>query len=100
MSGLDSIDPQSEEYFRRARVQAFFRKILSLILGRANDLVAFNEVQRALRLSCSLKRGVHPVEIDQIVGSVDRYRDFDRQFLPTQDHTKERWKRLYYEFPG
>lgn len=98
MARSDVLPPQLEETFRQARNRAFFRKILSLILQRPNELVAFGEVQRALRLSCSRNRGVQPVEIDKIVGSVDRYDDFDRHFLPTQDHTKERWKRLYHAY--
>jgi len=40
------------------------------------------------------------VPIKNIVGSVDRYRDFDKAFLPTQDHTAWRWKsvnRAFYD---
>jgi hypothetical protein len=32
--------------------------------------------------------------VDKVVGSVDRYEDFDRTFLPKTPHTLERWKRL------
>jgi hypothetical protein len=39
------------------------------------------------------------VPVKSIIGSVDRYRDFDSAFLPTQTHTANRWKtinRFYY----
>ena len=39
-------------------------------------------------------RGVRAVRIDRIIGSVDRYRDFDRIFLPTQSRTADRWQRI------
>lgn len=32
--------------------------------------------------------------MDKVVGSVDRYEDFDHRFLPKTPHTLERWKRL------
>jgi hypothetical protein len=31
------------------------------------------------------------IEVAKIAGSVGRYRDFDRAFLPTQRHTRDRW---------
>ncbi len=38
-------------------------------------------------------RGLHAVEIDRIVGSLNRYQDFDRAFLPL-DPTAERTERI------
>jgi hypothetical protein len=32
--------------------------------------------------------------VDKVVGSMDRYEDFDHTFLPKTPHTLERWKRL------
>jgi hypothetical protein len=37
-------------------------------------------------------RGVQQVPVSKIIGSVDRYHDFDRRFLPTQSHTRPRWE--------
>jgi hypothetical protein len=34
------------------------------------------------------------VPVDQIVGSVDRFRDFDRRFLPKRKNTANRWKSI------
>jgi hypothetical protein len=34
------------------------------------------------------------VPISRIIGSVDRYRDFDRAFLPRQDFMAERWQKV------
>jgi hypothetical protein len=36
--------------------------------------------------------------VDQIVGSVNRYQDFDRVFLPTQAHTAHRWRSISRAF--
>ena len=32
--------------------------------------------------------------MEKIVGSLNRYRDFDRAFLPTRAGLEERWKRI------
>lgn len=37
-----------------------------------------------------MKRGIHPVEVDQIVGSVGRYQDFDSRFRPKNHLPKDR----------
>jgi len=39
-------------------------------------------------------RGLQTVKLDHIVGSVNRYRDFDRVFLPKQRQTQYRWQSI------
>jgi hypothetical protein len=38
--------------------------------------------------------GIKVIPLDQIVGSVDKVRDFDRRFRPTSDRSRRRWERL------
>lgn len=68
---------------------------------RPNELVSFDAVKRSLKIFGQYYRGVQPVRVAQIVGtSTQRYHDFDRAFLPTQQRTKSRWKRVdaaYYK---
>ena len=80
--------------FRRARLRAFFGGILGAISGHSRKLLAFDEVREKLHLGGPIYRGVQTVPLSRIVGSVDRYRDFDRAFFPTQSHTEERWRRV------
>ena len=91
MSSLDSV---SDSDFRGARVRAFFLRVLGALSGHSRDLLAFDEVRESLHLGGPVYRGVQPVRIDRIIGSVDRYRDFDRIFLPTQSRTADRWQRI------
>ena len=40
------------------------------------------------------------IETDKIIGSVSRFQEFDRAFLPRQTHTRERWESIdkaYYK---
>jgi hypothetical protein len=80
--------------FRRARLRAFFGGILGAISGHSRKLLDFREVREKLHLGGPIYRGVQTVPLSRIIGSVDRYRDFDRAFFPTQSHTEERWRRV------
>jgi len=90
----DPNDFLSRADFASARSKAFFRSVLAFFTRRHNDLLAFDEVKEKLHIGGPIYRGLRTVRLDQIVGSVDRYRDFDRAFLPTQDHTGSRWRRV------
>lgn len=80
--------------YRRARLRAFFSGILAAISGHPRQLLAFDDVREKLHLGGPVYRGVQTVPLAKIVGSVDRYRDFDRAFMPTQSHTEDRWRRV------
>ena len=63
-------------------------------------LLSWDEARDKLRVRGQIYRGIRTVPLERIVGSVDRYRDFDRAFLPTQSHTASRWRsiaRAYYD---
>lgn len=86
---------QAEIDFDRARFHAFLREAANLIARRPNELLSFDAVRRLLVAYGSSYRGVQTVPIDQIFGSAtNRYIDFDRAFLPVQNRTKSRWKRI------
>lgn len=90
----------AEEAFGSARRRAWWRDVLARLAGRSNTLLSYQQVKNALRLGGPIYRGVQQVPVAQIIGSVDRYRDFDEVFLPAQDRTAGRWKsiaRAYYQ---
>ncbi len=78
--------------FQRARKQAVMQQILSRLRGDADKLLGFDEVRQQLRgTGESIKRGLQEIPLDKIVGSVARYGDFTRSFLPKRDEDEERW---------
>lgn len=86
--------------FEKARQRAFLNDLTSAISGRTNDLVPFQELRRRLNPEGESYRGMQTVPVSQIVGSMDRFRDFDRTFLPRKKTTQGRWTRVdraYYE---
>lgn len=86
--------------FDRARLRAFMHDLLALIQRRPNDLISYHELRSRFKPESESYRGLQTVPIEKIVGSLDRYRDFDRAFLPRQRHSARRWQnldRLYYQ---
>ncbi len=57
-------------------------------------LLSFDQVTELLRDRQEIDRGTQLIPIASIVGSVGRYRDFDRAFLPLGGADAERWKQL------
>jgi len=91
---------QATEDFSNARHKAMWRQLAAVVLRRDNALLPFEETRRRLRAQAQHYGGLRAVPIDQIVGSVSRYRDFDRAFLPRQATTRSRWvsiDRAYYD---
>lgn len=84
----------AREHYNRSVAQAQITDLLGMISGRNTDLVSFEEVARKLKARQQIERGTQLVPLDQIVGSVGRYRDFTRTFLPRPGANKERWQRL------
>lgn len=86
-----TIDQMANQDFERAVTRAFWRKVLTRLTGQSNDLLPFDDVRDRLAIRGQHYIGLKQVEIDKIVGSMGRYNDFDRAFLPTQNRTKARW---------
>ncbi|WP_038048103.1 DUF4032 domain-containing protein [Thermus caliditerrae] len=82
-------EAEAERLQRRAKLQG----LLSRFRGEPDVLLPFHQVL-ALRPKGEHHLGLRTIEVEKVVGSVDRYEDFDRHFLPKTPHTLERWKRL------
>jgi uncharacterized membrane protein YfbV (UPF0208 family) len=82
---------QAQDDFERAYRRGFWRKLSSWLTGEQNELLPFDEVRDRLPFRGQHYIGLKQVKIDNIVGSVGRYRDFDRAFLPRQERTRGRW---------
>ncbi len=90
----DLIASQTRSDFSRARFKAFMNRIRSLISGQPTTLLSYDEVKAKLHIGGPIYRGVQTVHVDQIVGSLNRYHQFDRAFLPVQDQIASRWQNI------
>ncbi len=94
----DDIKPQDRADFGAARLKAFFRSVLAFLRGQQNELLSYDAVREKLRVGGPIYRGLKTVPIKNIVGSVNRYRDFDGAFLPRQSFTADRWLQINRAF--
>ncbi|MGL4649711.1 MAG: hypothetical protein ACRC1H_09915 [Caldilineaceae bacterium] len=86
--------PEGGERFRRSVVQAQMADLLGMISGRNRDLVSYEEVARRVKAYQQIEQGTQMIPLGQIVGSVGRYRDFNKEFLPRSNISKDRWTRV------
>jgi len=80
--------------FSRARLKSFLNRMRSLISGTPTRLLAYEEVKNSLHLGGPIYRGIRTVPVKQIVGSLNRYDEFDRAFKPVDDHLAPRWQNV------
>jgi nucleotide-binding universal stress UspA family protein len=77
--------------FRQARQRAVVRQIITKLTGEKNKLLSFDEVRQLLKTQGSLQRGLQEIPLEAIIGSVNRYEDFTRDFLPLRNVNPRRW---------
>ncbi len=94
----DELSARIRADFSRARFKAFLNRVWSVVSGRPNTLLSYDEVKEKLHIGGPIYRGMKTVRLDQIIGSLNRYHQFDRAFLPTQDETAGRWQRVNRAF--
>lgn len=80
--------------FHEARRRADVQSILARLTRKPSELLSYETVRDQLRAGTPTPRGMRDVPLDAIVGSVGRYTDFTRTFLPRHDSDEERWARV------
>lgn len=98
---IDQFDLAHDQDYRAARRKAWLRSVRARLTGRSNRLLSFGEARDKLHLGGPIYRGRQTVPVKSIVGSVNRYRDFDRAFLPTEGANAWRWmaiNRAFYRY--
>ena len=94
------MDNRSTIYFSEA--QAAYRKFLKSSRGmlglnfkKQENLKSFTEIQKEENAYNSVNLGIKEIPLDKIVGSVEKYSYFDKNFVPKNDIVKQRWINIY-----
>src|SRR5512134_2276287 len=77
--------------FQSAHLRAKLQGVLARITGRSNELLSYEEVASKLKLQGRSDKGIQSILVDAIIGSVGRYTDFTRTFLPRHAQDQQRW---------
>src|SRR5262245_61048637 len=88
------IDKRAHAALTEALLMGVWRNVLSRLTRRPNRLLSFNSMCQHLPLHGQKDIGLHVVCIEQIIGSMNRYQDFDRAFFPRRLLNSERWLRI------
>jgi hypothetical protein len=92
MSGVDA-----QHDFLRARRRATIAKLVARLRGEPDDvgvILPYSEVLDALGFVSERSIGLKVVQLDAVVGTIDRERDFDRRFRPTSGRVRSRWEQI------
>ena len=98
---LMDLNEQVDWDFSRALRKARLRRLVLRLRGRSaarGTSPSFEEVQGKRQAYNRVRRGIRVVDLEKIVGSVGRSRDFDRCFMPLRAAAGERWKRVDLAF--
>jgi len=66
--------------------------------GQRTTLLSYDDIKEKLHIGGPIYRGVQTVRVDQIAGSLNRYHEFDRVFLPASDRLADRWQNVNRAF--
>ena len=83
------------EKYQRTQSKPLIKHLLHLFSQQPDEtLLSFDQVHELMRGRSEIDRGTQTIDLSRVIGSVGRYRDFDRAFLPLEGANAERWKRL------
>ncbi|HVM72462.1 MAG TPA: universal stress protein [Anaerolineales bacterium] len=80
--------------FNNARRKASIQELLARLTGKSSELLSYEDVAKKLKLNVRTERGVFDIPLKAIIGSVGRYNEFTRSFLPRKGQDKVRWARV------
>ncbi len=86
---------EATNQFESARFKSLLNNLRSFVTSKNNELLSFEKFSRGLSLYSQRPLGIKTVEVDKIIGSIDRYKDFDRYFLPKKAHLEHRWSNIF-----
>src|SRR3954453_7926705 len=90
-TGLPQTDAQFD--FNRQRRRRAGSRLAARLRGGDVDLnLPYEEVVAALGYRGERSLGLQVIDLDTIVGTVDRGREFDRSFRPTSGRVRRRWE--------
>lgn len=90
----DELTQRVRADFSKARFKSFINQVLSVFSGRPTTLLSYDEIKENLHIGGPIYRGVKTIRVEQIAGSLNRYHEFDRAFLPKDDQLATRWQKV------
>jgi uncharacterized ParB-like nuclease family protein len=97
---MSDLEPEAPSTFRRARRREAYRRLSQVAGGRdPRPLLSLDEVTKRLGAFEQSYVGIRPIPVADVVGTVSRVDDFDRDFLPKRSKIQERWRQVEQSYP-
>ena len=91
----DELTSRVRADFSKARFKSFINQAIAVLKGqRPTTLLSYDDVREKLHIGGPIYRGVKTIRVEQIAGSLNRYHEFDRAFLPKDDQLANRWQKV------
>lgn len=80
--------------FNQTRFRGKMSRLWSRILRHPTHVSSLSDLKLKLTMGNSYDKGLETVRIDQIIGSVSKCEDFDANFAPISERSRQRWARI------
>ena len=90
----DFTNVTAREDFNKARTHEKIGRIVNALSPQNQELLSLQDVTDVVRPKSETYRGLQTVDINRIVGSEGRYRDFNKGFLPRREALRGRWQSI------
>jgi nucleotide-binding universal stress UspA family protein len=81
--------------FENAHRRVGLEEVLGKLTHKSVELVSFDEIRKRLWRQQPSPPRLEEIPLDAIVGSVSRYNDFTRTFLPKKANDRDRWAKVW-----
>ena len=80
---------------RPFRTNILYRMLDRLLHGQPGELLPYSAI-KLLEPHGQHHLGLQAIRVENIIGSVNRHRDFDRNYRPKVNHLEDRWTRIQH----
>ena len=84
----------SECLFNRAMRRGVWQRLLRRLQRQPVGLVHFDQVRPSINLGQQYDTGIRPIPVHDIVGSLGRVTEFDRDFMPINPCVENKWRHI------
>ncbi len=98
LTGSNIISDMAMSLFHNASWRAFAHRVWAFFTRQNRQLLELDQVIAGRAVEGAHSLGTRPVDIHQIRGTEGRTQDFDDQFNPLKERTRDRWRRIAMAF--
>jgi uncharacterized ParB-like nuclease family protein len=85
-------DQSPKNDFYKARRLGFWKRLIRHLFRESTELVDYKTLHDHIHVTSQRDCGVQTIPISKIVGSLGRHNEFDRNFMPVNETSEERWE--------